>query len=251
MTVNPMSSHSQPERVYVLDLPIDCVTMDQTVEILEGFLETPHTKLVFTADSNAFINAKKDPNYQRVFAEADLITPDSAGSVWALGRYGKPVSSRVSGVDLLERICEISEKTGCRIYLLGSSPGVAESAKAKLSEKYPKCVFAGTRDGFFKPDQDQDIAASIAATQPDVLVVAMGMPRQELFILETAAIIKAKIGIGVGGSLDVHSGNVKRAPRLVQKLRMEWLWRLILNPKKIDKVKNLPIFYWLVRKATK
>jgi N-acetylglucosaminyldiphosphoundecaprenol N-acetyl-beta-D-mannosaminyltransferase len=252
-SVKPMSSHPQPERVQVLGLPIDRVTMDQTVEILVGFLnsESESTKLIFTADSNAFVNAESDPKYKRLFDEAALITPDSAGPVWALERYGASVPSRVSGVDLLEKLCELSAATGHTMFFLGASPGIAEQAMLHLNAKYSGCKIIGARDGYFKPEDDIKIANEIAEYKPDVLVVAMGMPRQEIFILETAHIIKAKIGIGVGGSLDVHSGNVKRAPKVIQKLKLEWLWRVLLNPKKIDKVKNLPIFYWRVRKATK
>jgi N-acetylglucosaminyldiphosphoundecaprenol N-acetyl-beta-D-mannosaminyltransferase len=246
-----MSFSPQPERVSVLGLPIDRVTMDQTVEILAGFLRSEGTKLVFTADSNAFVNAESDQDYKRLFDESALITPDSAGPVWALEKYGKPVPGRVSGVDLLEKVCQLSVDTGCRIYFLGSSPGIAQAAMDRLNEKYSGCKIVGARDGYFKPSEDNIVASEIAEFKPDVLVVAMGMPRQELFILNTASIIGAKIGIGVGGSLDVHSGNVKRAPLVIQKLKLEWLWRVLLNPKKMDKVRNLPTFYWKVRKATK
>ncbi|MEI8281305.1 MAG: WecB/TagA/CpsF family glycosyltransferase, partial [Armatimonadota bacterium] len=214
------------------------------------YLKEPFTKtnLVLTADSNAFVSAETDPEYQRLFAEAALITPDSAGPVWALGRIGKAVEGRVSGVDLLEVLCSISEDTGSSIFFLGSAPGIAKAAVENLKLKHPKMVVAGVRDGFFKQSTDQEIAKQIAETKPDILVVAMGMPRQELFILDTASTIGAKIGIGVGGSLDVHSGTVKRAPKLIQQIRMEWLWRFILNPRKIAKVKNLPIFYMKVRR---
>lgn len=250
-TVSLISVNEAPQRVNILGFPVDCVSMEQTVKILEGFLSSEKTRLVFTADSNAFINAETQDGYRRLFEEADLITPDSAGPVWALGKYGHPVPGRVSGVDLLERLCEISQRTKCRMFFLGSSPGVAEQARQNLLQKYPGCEIIGARDGFFKKEQDAEIAEEISKLKPDVLVVAMGMPRQELFILDTADIIKAKIGIGVGGSLDVHSGSVKRAPLLIQKIKMEWLWRLILNPKKFDKVRNLPTFYLRVRKATK
>ena len=239
----------QPERINILGFPIDCVTLAQTRELFAEYLaaKVHKTHLVLTADSNAFISAATDPDFQRVFAEASLITPDSAGPVWALARLGKPVPGRVSGVDLVEELCELSEQTGARIYFLGAAPGVADAAATKLQERYPKLVVAGVRDGYFSRDQDSDIAKAIAKTKPDVLLVAMGMPRQEVFILDTARVIGAKIGIGIGGSLDVHSGTVKRAPMFIQKIKLEWAWRFILNPRKIAKVKKLPVFYWRVR----
>jgi N-acetylglucosaminyldiphosphoundecaprenol N-acetyl-beta-D-mannosaminyltransferase len=239
------------ERVFVLGLPVDRVSLAQTEEILKSFLKSDGTKLVFTADSHAFICAESDPSFRRCFSEAALITPDSAGPAWALGQYGKPVPGRVSGVDLVEVLCRISATTGATMYFLGGAPGVAEAAVRNLSLKHPGCNILGCRDGFFGDLSDEAVAENIATLKPDILVVAMGMPRQELFILDTATTIRAKIGIGVGGSLDVHSGTVKRAPKLFQTLRIEWLWRLLLNPRKFEKVKNLPKFYLSVRRAQK
>ncbi len=239
-----------PERVDILGFPIDRVTIEQTRAIFSQALlgSGGKTKLVLTADSNAFVSARNDPEYKRIFSEASLVTPDSTGPVWALSRLGKSIPGRVSGVDLLEVLCQLSEETSSRIYFLGSAPGIADKAVEMLKEKYPKMVVAGVRDGFFSKSEDSMVAKDIAATEPDILIVAMGMPRQELFILDTAEIIRAKIGIGVGGSLDVHSGTVKRAPKLIQKIGAEWLWRFILNPRKIAKVKNLPVFYFRVRR---
>ncbi|HLO97027.1 MAG TPA: WecB/TagA/CpsF family glycosyltransferase [Fimbriimonas sp.] len=234
-------------RSEILGLPIDALTMADAVEWLElNLLSADVTKLVFTADSNAFISAQTDPAYADLFDKADLITPDSAGPVWALAKSGVSLPGRVSGVDLVEELCILAAKHEKAIYFVGSAPGVAVAAAENLSQKYPGFKVAGARDGYFKPTEDEDVARAIAITQPDILVVAMGMPRQEQFILKTASIINAKIGIGVGGSLDVHSGTVKRAPVIIQKLKIEWLWRFILNPKKIAKVKNLPVFYWRV-----
>ena len=242
-------SLDQPERVNILGFPLDRVTLEQTRGIFNQILlGTDKSNLVLTADSNAFVSAATDPDYQRIFAEATLITPDSAGPVWALSRIGKPVPGRVSGVDLLEILCDLSGITKSSIYFLGSAPGVADAAVANLQKKYPSMIVAGVRDGFFDKAQDREVAQTIAETKPDILIVAMGMPRQELFILDTSDIIKAKIGIGVGGSLDVHSGTVKRAPKFIQQVKLEWAWRFLLNPKKFAKVKNLPIFYWKVRR---
>lgn len=246
-----MPQERSVERVSVLGLPTDRVSLSQTEEILTKFLDSERTHLVFTADSNAYICAQTDERYRRCFEEASLVTPDSAGPAWALGRYGKPVPGRVSGVDLVEVLCRISAATGARVFFLGSAPGVAEAAARNLVEKYPGCVVVGSRDGYFGTSTNEEVALEIAKSEPDILLVGMGMPRQEEFILDTASIIRAKIGIGVGGSLDVHSGMVKRAPAIFQKLRIEWVWRTILNPRKLEKVRNLPRFYLQVRRATK
>ena len=249
-TVDRLTSN-QPERVQILGFPLDRVTVGQTKDIFISCLRERFEKtyLILTADSNAFVSAENDKEYQRIFSEASLITPDSAGPVWALSRIGKEVEGRVSGVELLEVLCELSASMGASIYFLGSAPGVAELAVQNLKMKYPKMMVAGVRDGYFPKGEDQTVALEIAKSKPDILIVAMGMPRQELFILDTASVIEAKIGIGVGGSLDVHSGTVKRAPRFIQRIKMEWAWRFLMNPRKIAKVKNLPIFYWKVRQT--
>jgi N-acetylglucosaminyldiphosphoundecaprenol N-acetyl-beta-D-mannosaminyltransferase len=134
------------------------------------------------------------------------------------------------------------------VFLLGSAPGVAQQAAERLRLKYPGCNIVGTRHGFF-PVEDADIVAQeVAAEKPDILLVALGIPRQEKFIARTQATIGARVAMGVGGSFDVYSGAVKRAPLLVQRLKLEWLWRLMLNPKKWKKVARLPRFVWLVLK---
>jgi N-acetylglucosaminyldiphosphoundecaprenol N-acetyl-beta-D-mannosaminyltransferase len=154
-------------------------------------------------------------------------------------------------VDIVDHICRASATGGYRIYFLGAAPGVAKSAADAMRQKYPGCQIVGTRDGYFKPEEEARIAKEIAALKPDFLFVAMGIPRQEKFILSTQSVIRAGVAMGVGGTFDVFSGNVKRAPKPMQNLRLEWLWRLGQNPQKIDKVKLLPEFVRLVLKATK
>ncbi|HEY0867520.1 MAG TPA: WecB/TagA/CpsF family glycosyltransferase, partial [Fimbriimonas sp.] len=135
---------------------------------------------------------------------------------------------------------------GYRIFFLGASPGVAEQAAQNLCGRYPGCQIVGARHGYFPPVEDEDVAREVAAARPDILLVAMGIPRQEKFIRATQEIVRAKVAMGVGGSFDVFSGKTRRAPKIMQRLQLEWLWRLILNPSKISKVKNLPVFVRMV-----
>jgi N-acetylglucosaminyldiphosphoundecaprenol N-acetyl-beta-D-mannosaminyltransferase len=219
--------------------------MEGTVERLRTFLQEGGRHLVVTADATAIAKAQHDDAFQRMFREASLVTADSAGVVWALRRKGKAVPGRVSGVDLLARLCEESANRGTRLFFLGGAPGIAETAAERLRLRYPGCNIVGVRHGYFPSESDGVVAAEIAAAKPDVLFVGMGMPRQELFFLNHPE-IEAKIGIGVGGSFDVFSGKIRRAPRLVQRMHLEWFWRLLQDPRKIGKVKVLPKFVWLV-----
>lgn len=214
--------------------------------VLGELLSGEDSHLVVTADATALVHADTDERYRRMFARAALVTPDSSGVVWALRRKGVRVAGRVSGVDLLAKFCELSADRGTRLYFLGAAPGVAEEAAERLRLRYPGCNIVGTRHGYFPPESDAVVAAEVAETSPDVLFAAMGMPRQETFFMDNADVLGAKIGIGVGGSFDVFSGRIRRAPGLFQRLNLEWLWRLLQDPRKIGKVKFLPKFVWMV-----
>ena len=238
-------------RVQILDIPVDVVTMDEALEKVKSFIASDGSHMVVTADASGIVIAQSDPAYREIVQNADLVTPDSVGVLWAAKRYGQMLPERVSGVDLVDRICALSADKGYRLYFLGAAPGVAEIAAEKLRLKYPGCNIVGSRHGHFPADSDEIVAMEIAAFKPDVLFVAMGIPRQEKFITATRPIIRAKVAMGVGGSFDVFSGKAKRAPRLIQKMKLEWLWRLILNPKKISKAKTLPKFVRLVMRATR
>ncbi len=239
----------RPERVEILGMPVDRLGMEDTLRLLEQFVAEHKPHLVVTADASGIVQAQDDPEFQRLFREADLITPDSAGVIWAAKRKGKPITERVSGVELVDRICALSADKGYRIYFLGAAAGVAELAAEKMRLKHPGCNIVGARHGFFPPDSDPIVAQEVAETKPDFLFVAMGIPRQEKFIKATESIIQASVSMGVGGSFDVFSGRVKRAPKLFQTLRLEWLWRVVLNPTKISKVKNLPKFVLMVLRS--
>lgn len=237
-----INSETNRERVDILGFSVDPISMDEAVAWVESKRTSDAFHLLITADASGIVQAQDDPELRELYEKASVVTPDGAGILWASKRLGTPISNRVSGVDLVERLCEQSSRTGLRLYFLGAAPGVAEAARQKLLEKYPNCKIVGVHDGFFGGKTDEEVATLVATAEPDVLLVAMGIPRQEKFLWKTREITKAKVGIGIGGSFDVHSGQVKRAPILMQTLKLEWAWRLLLNPKKISKVRLLPVF---------
>jgi N-acetylglucosaminyldiphosphoundecaprenol N-acetyl-beta-D-mannosaminyltransferase len=225
--------------------------MAETLGLIEEYIKGDRCHLIITADASGMVQAQTDDYFKSLFDEADLITPDSAGVLWAAKRAGTPLAERVSGVDIVQNVCSLSADRGYRIYFLGAAPGVAELAAEKLRLKFPGCNIVGARHGYFPQESDDVVAQEIAETKPDVLFVAMGIPRQEKFIQATAEIIGAKVAMGVGGSFDVFSGKVRRAPKFMQRMKLEWLWRLAQNPKKISKVMLLPKFVGLVLKSKK
>lgn len=249
MITRPNGSASLPTQD-VLNVPISLLSMEEVIASFEERIRSRIPSLVVTADASALVLAHEDPKFRDEIRQAYLVTADGAGVLWALRRAGIKNPPKVSGVDLVEEMCRRSADHGHRIYFLGAAPGVAELAAERLRLKYPGCNIVGAQHGYFPADDNRIIGEQVAAAKPDILFVAMGMPRQERFILETQDLIQAPIAIGVGGSFDVFSGKTKRAPRWVQAIHMEWFWRLALNPSKFQKVKLLPKFVRLVRNGS-
>lgn len=237
----PSRRPNPPKKVDIHGVLVDCVSMDEAIAEIEAMIASGEPHFVATADTAGIAQAQGDPDLMGIYKRADLVTPDSFGVVWAIGRRGIKLD-RVTGVELVARICQLSADKGCSIFILGAEPGVAELAADKLRLAHPGCNIVGTRHGYFPASDDEVVAEEVARMNPDVLFVAMGIPRQEKFILATQHIIKARVAMGVGGSFDVYSGKARRAPRWVQALRLEWLWRTLLNPKKFSKAVNLPKF---------
>ena len=245
MTRTPAREGSEG-RVLILGMPVDVLTMDGCMARIAQFVESGKPHLVVTADASGIVQAQTDLALAELYETADLVTPDSAGVVWAMRRAGRPVPARVSGVDIVDHVCGVSSEKGWRVYFLGAGAGVAELAAERMRLRHPGCNIVGARHGFFPPESDAVVAAEIAEAKPDILFVAMGIPRQEKFIRATEAVIGAKVAMGVGGTFDVFSGKVRRAPVFLQRMRMEWLWRLAQNPKKIGKVMLLPRFVAMI-----
>ncbi len=220
--------------------------MEEAVRAIETFLAERTPRVVVTADSSGIVAAQSDPEFRSILLGADLVTPDSTGILWAARRKGMPMRGRVSGVDLVDALCARSADKGYRVYLLGAAPGVAEMAAERLRLRHPGCNVVGARHGYFPPDSDELVAREVAEAKPDILLVGMGIPRQEKFLWTMREVHRAPVSMGVGGSFDVLSGRKRRAPKLLQRIGLEWLWRLALSPRKISKVKALPRFLWLV-----
>ena len=235
-----------PLTVRILDLPVHRLNMNAALDRIDAFIASGGPHHVITADASMLVMAQDDPELRAIVARAELVTPDSAGVLWAAKRQKSPLAERVSGVEIVERLCARSAQNGCRLYFLGAAPGVAAQAAARMNAKYPGCQVVGTRDGFFQPADIPALIADIRAARPDVLCVALGIPKQEKWIHAHREALGVPVLIGVGGTLDVLSGTVKRAPKPFQKLRLEWLWRVLSNPKKISKVALLPRFVRLI-----
>ena len=235
--------------VHILDLPVHNVDMSMALDTIDAFIHQgsgPHH--IITADASMMVMAQQDVQLRSIIANADLITPDSEGILWAARQQGKPLPERVSGVEIVERLCERSVSRNYRLYFLGAAPGIAAKAKERMEAKYPGAQIVGTRDGFFGEEDLPNVLEGIRACSPDILCVAMGIPKQEKWIQAHREALNVSVLIGVGGTLDVLSETVKRAPLVMRRLKLEWLWRVISNPRKINKVLLLPRFVVMVKR---
>ncbi|BCW94887.1 MAG: WecB/TagA/CpsF family glycosyltransferase [Fimbriimonadales bacterium] len=230
----------------ILGVRVHRVGMDEALRQLECLIQREEPGLVITADANAVLIALEDAEFRALMERAALVTPDGFGLLWAGRRLGQPFPERVSGVDMVEHLTRLSHEKGYRLYLLGAAPGVAERAAQNLLQRYPNAQIVGVQHGYFSETDEPAILAQIAAARPQVLLVGMGMPRQEKWAWRHREQLGVPVMIGVGGSFDVYAGVVKRAPQWLQRIGCEWLWRLMQDPRKIKKVRNLPRFAWRV-----
>ena len=158
---------------------------------------------------------------------------------------GLPVAERVSGVDLVARICERAADKGYAVFLLGALPGVAEDAARSLQSRCTGLRIVGTRDGYFSPEDEPKVVQEIAEAKPDILFVGLGAPRQEKWISRHMEALQVPVAIGVGGTFDVLAGRAKRAPEWMQRAGLEWLYRLLREPSRLPRMWSLPRLIWM------
>ncbi|MEA4848878.1 MAG: WecB/TagA/CpsF family glycosyltransferase [Clostridiaceae bacterium] len=230
------------DKIEIVGIKIDNVNMDEAAALMEGFLDADGCSTVFTPNSEILLEAVKDREFESILNSGRLVVPDGIGVVIASRFYGTPVKERVAGFDLMMRLMGIADSRGRSIYLLGGREDVAEEAAIKLTEGYGRLNIAGTRNGYFGDDEEENIINEINNSKADILLAALGAPKQEKFIYKHRDRLKVKIAMGVGGSLDVLSGKVKRAPEFYQKAGLEWLYRLVREPRRIIRVMRIPKF---------
>lgn len=267
-------------RIKLFQVGIDRVDVKSVISRIEEFIVTKKSHLVVTPDTLAILRAKKDVDYFNIIQSANLVTPDGAGILWATTILHHPLKERVTGIDIIQGICKLAAKKAYSIYLLGASPGVAKEASLKLTQKYPGLKIIGNHHGYFhatslsdetiipqmhknkvnsgtegiakgmdikynERNEEAKIIQEINNKKPDILLVGMGVPRQEKWI---AGNLKSKrlnvpVCMGVGGSFDVLSGKIPRAPLWMQRHGMEWVYRFIKQPKRA--FHTLALFYFM------
>ncbi|MGE5579882.1 MAG: WecB/TagA/CpsF family glycosyltransferase [Bacillota bacterium] len=203
-----------------------CRALDWMLSLNDG-----KTRLAVTGNPIMVMIARKDPEFARILSCADLLVPDGIGIIWAAKRAGRSLPERVTGVDLTNYL--LSKKPSPRIFLLGGKPGVAERAKNRLIKDMPWVRIAGLHHGYFKEDEEEAVVRKVRFSEADVVLAGMGAPRQEKFLWRNRDALGAKLGMGVGGTLDILAGDVALTPLALRKAGLEWLHRLVRQPGRI------------------
>ena len=236
-------------RTEIMGVTFDNVTLEEAVRKGSELAEGPGFSYVVTPNPEIVNLARADESYRDLLNGAGLVLPDGIGVIKAANILGRPMKERVPGIDFASGLLAEMDKTGGRLFLLGAKPGVAEQAAENLKASYPGLVICGTNDGYFK--EDAPVVEKIRAAKPDVAFVCLGFPRQERWMARFGPETGAHLMIGLGGALDVFSGNTKRAPKIWQKLNLEWAYRLVHEPSRIGRMAKLPLFLVDAKKERK
>lgn len=234
---------AERETIDILGIPVDRVNMKKALGIFDGFMAEEGCSLIVTPNSEIVSNATKNEELAELIKGADLVIPDGIGLVMASSMLGQPLEERVTGIDFSFEALKKLAGEGKSAFLFGSKPGIAEKAAEELAKQIPGLIISGTRNGYFKEEDEADIVKEINDSGAVFLLVALGSPKQELFIEKyKAQFTQVRAAIGIGGSLDVWSGTLQRAPEFYRKHGLEWLYRLIQEPSRIGRMAEIPRF---------
>lgn len=231
------------DKVNILGVYVDMVSIKQAADMIMDFFGEDKLHKVYTPNSEILMVAYKDPEFAKLLNDAELLTADGIGVVYASKILGRPIAERAAGYDIACDVLDRIKGTEHSVFLFGGKPGVAELAKEKLEEAYPGIKIAGTRNGYFKPEEEADIVSEINNSGADLLFVCLGAPKQEQWLARNAQGLQGvRVAMGVGGSLDVFAGTVLRAPKWYCDHGLEWFYRLKKEPWRAKRMLALPKF---------
>jgi len=223
-----------------MTIAFDNITMEEAVGTAMGHIAARTRCRVVTPNAEFALESKKNPRFLRILNSSQLVLADGISVVLASKIIGDPMQGRVTGVGFAQALAAAMAKEEKSLFLLGAKPGVAEQAAEKLQQTYPGLKIAGTHDGYFK--DEAPVVDAINAAKPDALLVCLGAPKQEYFMEVHDGELEVPVMAGLGGSMDVLAGNVKRAPEFYQNHGLEWLYRLVKEPQRWKRMIKLPIY---------
>jgi N-acetylglucosaminyldiphosphoundecaprenol N-acetyl-beta-D-mannosaminyltransferase len=216
-------------------IPVRAATMEATLALIEESIARRSRLRIGMVNAAKIVNMRRDRTLREDVVTSDLVLADGMSVVWAARLLGQPLPARVAGIDLMMAVLERGDRLGWRVYCVGATPEVLEAAVAEIARRFPGVVVAGHRHGYFEQHEEPRLAAEIAASGADILLVAMTSPKKERFLGLWGDRLAVPVCHGVGGSFDVLAGKVKRAPVLWQRLGLEWLYRVMQEPGRLWK----------------
>ncbi len=207
--------------------------MDQTLTRIDGLIEGRGFAQHVAINAAKLVAMRSDEELSEIIRRCEVISADGQSVVWASRLLGDPLPSRVAGIDLMHELLARAEQRGYGVFILGAKPDVLESACEQILERHPRLRLVGRRDGYFSQADDAAVADEIKAARPDILFVAISSPRKEYWLGRHGREIDVPFVMGVGGSVDVIAGITRRAPRVFQRLGIEWLYRLAQEPRRL------------------
>jgi len=226
---------NKDHRIEVFGCPIDNLSMSETIELIDTMIQSrkPHQHVVVNADK--LLKLREDENLKQIISSCDIINADGMPIVWASRLIGKKLKERVTGIDLMENLIRYAADKGYRPYFLGAREEVVNKVIEIYRSRYPGLKIAGYRNGYWKPEEEDSVAAAIQNSKADILFVAMGSPKKEIFLRKYLSGMQVPFVMGVGGSFDVVAGHTKRAPLWMQNCGLEWFFRFLQEPRRMWK----------------
>jgi N-acetylglucosaminyldiphosphoundecaprenol N-acetyl-beta-D-mannosaminyltransferase len=220
-------------RAEVLGCVIDRVGMQETLARVENLISAGGFNQHMAINTAKLVSLHDDDRLREIVQRCDLVNADGQAVIWASRLLGDPLPERVAGIDLMVELLGLAERKGYRVYILGARQDVLDQAVARIRERYPRLQFAGWRNGYFSSAEEAQVCAEIRASRPHIVFVAMSTPRKEYFLAERGPDLGAEFVMGVGGAVDVIAGLTRRAPVTWQRLGLEWLFRLLQEPRRM------------------
>lgn len=238
----------KPKRVEILGVPVDCLTMDGTVELAASMLAGDAPNSVVAVNPEKVMRARSDARLREQLQRAGVLIPDGIGVVFAARMLALGRLDRVPGSELMPRLCELAANTGRRVFLFGGAPDVNERTAQVLRERYRGLTIAGAQHGFLKDEEMPGLIDRINSSRTDIVFVALGSPKQEAWIDRYLPQMNVKLCQGVGGTFDVIAGRARRAPAAFRAVHLEWFYRLVSDPRRLPRQAALPNFVFQVFK---
>jgi N-acetylglucosaminyldiphosphoundecaprenol N-acetyl-beta-D-mannosaminyltransferase len=217
----------------ILGMPIDALTMDDVLDRCKTSLASRERTLVGVVNAAKMVRLREDAHLRDSLLECDVLVADGQSVVWASRLLRRRLPERVAGVDLFERLLELAARDGWSVYLLGARADVLATLQQRLGERFPALKIAGARDGYFPDTASPTVAADITESGADMLFLGMTSPKKEIFLGDYGETLGVPVLHGVGGSFDILAGITKRAPQLWQRLGLEWLYRVVQEPRRL------------------